>query len=92
MPNGEFERMISDIWGPIVTEIRHVTHGNPIVFGQEDFGEIGSRLFYVARGSGRVARPSRPNNPSVLPMVIATLQRLEVTATRRHARLRGEAP
>jgi hypothetical protein len=25
MPNGEFERMISDIWGPIVTEIRHLS-------------------------------------------------------------------
>jgi hypothetical protein len=25
MPNGEFERMISDIWGPIVADIRHLS-------------------------------------------------------------------
>jgi len=25
MPDGEFERMISDIWGPIVADIRHLS-------------------------------------------------------------------
>jgi hypothetical protein len=114
MPNGKFERMISDIWGRLsrifatyqrgpcieiyLSEgnifegiVLGIAHGNPIVFGQEDCGEIDSRLFDVARRPGGVVCLSRSNNPGVLPMVIATLQRREVTAARRRARLRGGA-